>query len=198
VVLDVLVVSLNDNDCWFDSLVNVARPVRRGENNCAGVAFLRKAVDAVVVVLVVHPEVELVDQVRLGVPLLNRQLLHFYWRVVQTHVQTQPHHCSEELLEVRREQVVLHQFLCLFLPLLGSKLHVLHPGQVNVADDIINLGVLKVEDGHGVFLQNDIHPGLQACLGFWFVDVESACDLLHHLVFLVVDLLRRDEEDLLH
>ena len=48
--------------CWFDSLVNVALSKRRGQDYNTGVTLFRKAVDAVVVVFVEHPELVLISK----------------------------------------------------------------------------------------------------------------------------------------
>jgi len=50
------------NHCRLDSLVNVALSKRRGQDYNTGVTLFRKAVDAVVVVFVEHPELVLISK----------------------------------------------------------------------------------------------------------------------------------------
>lgn len=48
----------NRKHCWFDALVNVTLTVGWWQHNNARVSFLREAIYTIVIVLVIHPEVE--------------------------------------------------------------------------------------------------------------------------------------------
>lgn len=58
----VLGVVREHDDGWLDALIDKALSVGRRKNNDAGIAFSREAIDAIVVILVKHPEFVLFNQ----------------------------------------------------------------------------------------------------------------------------------------
>lgn len=90
---------VHHNHSWLYALVHVALPVGWRDNNHTGHAFLREPVDAVVIVLVEHPELKqlsVVDNLRSNVRL---QLELDGW-LGQSHVQLKLDYCAHKVPEV--------------------------------------------------------------------------------------------------
>ena len=75
-----------DDDGGFDPLIHVALSVGWRQNDHARVALSRKSVDAVIVILVEHPELVLLHQFSLVLTLLATQHGELDWWIVEDHV----------------------------------------------------------------------------------------------------------------
>ena len=82
----VLIVVSQHNHGRFDALINVSLAVGRGQDYNARVAFFREAINAVVVILVEHPELKFLSQLLLGLTFLTTEHGQLYRWVIQDHV----------------------------------------------------------------------------------------------------------------
>lgn len=90
---------VHHNHSWLDALVHVALSVGWRDNNHTGHAFLREPVDAVVIVLVVHPKFKklcVVHSLRGNA----RLQLEFDGWLRQDHVQLKLYHCAHKVPKV--------------------------------------------------------------------------------------------------
>jgi hypothetical protein len=86
--------------CRLDSLVNITLSVRGRQDHHTWEAFLRKTINAIVIVLIVHPEVKFFYQGSFKLscrPRFHTQLDRW---IVQDHMECNLENCSEKSLKI--------------------------------------------------------------------------------------------------
>lgn len=84
---------------WLNALVDEALSVWRRHHNDTGQTFFRKAINAVVVVFVVHPKLKAIKFTRCVLRCLQ---LQFDWRITEDHVKLQLDDGASERCEIWR------------------------------------------------------------------------------------------------
>jgi hypothetical protein len=134
----------------LNTLVYITLAIRRRQNDNARETFLRKTVNAVVVVFVVHPKIVFLSQLCFSLPHGPRLHTQLNGWIIQDHVQGQLEHSSEESLEIISTDVVFE----LFQGPVPHAYNLLALGPVHFEQEVVDLGVRVLENLEAVLLEH--------------------------------------------
>lgn len=130
-----------NDDSRLDALVDVALTIGWRQHDHTGIAFFRESIDAVVVVLVEHPEVILFCQLRLLDPFRATEHRQLDRRVIQNHMKLEFHDGLDEADKVRTAHVVFEH-----LPGIVVRKESLTAWLVLLLDEVFDLILRVLED----------------------------------------------------
>jgi len=115
VLLSILTVFGKHDNSRLDTLVHVALAEGRWQHDDTGVAFFGEAVNAIVVIFVVHPKFIFLGQDVLSCALLHRKHRQFNGRFIEYHVKHELNDSLNKADKVRCSHIVLKHLQVVFV-----------------------------------------------------------------------------------